>query len=104
MTKECFYDSFSVETFCSQIERELCQRCQTKSHRKLSFAFLALLGEATLVVACRLRVKVCIIWSIFKMLTAVFHSQNIILLIFLTDIIMSGLWVHDRVVMAEVHV
>jgi len=52
MTKECFYDTFSVETLCSQIEGEHCQLCQTKSQRMLSLAFLALLGEATLVVAC----------------------------------------------------
>jgi len=43
-------------------------------------------------------------WSIFRMLTTVFHVQNIILLIFLTDIIMSGLWVHGHVVVEEVHV
>jgi len=49
--KECFYDSFSVETLCSQIETDHYQHCQMKSHRKLSFAFLALLGEATMVVA-----------------------------------------------------
>jgi len=48
--------------------------------------------------------KVCIMWSIFKMLTTVIHSQSIILLILLTDIIMSGLQVHDSVVVAEVHV
>jgi hypothetical protein len=48
--------------------------------------------------------KVCIMWSIFRMLTTVFHSQNIILLIFLRDIIMSGLRVRDRVVVSEARV
>jgi len=31
MTKECFYDTFSDETLCSQIERESYQLCQTKN-------------------------------------------------------------------------
>jgi len=52
MTKECFYDIFSVETLCSQIERQRSQLCQTKSQWMLSLAFLALLGEATIVIAC----------------------------------------------------
>jgi len=29
MTQDCFLDSFSVETLCSQIERADSQRCQT---------------------------------------------------------------------------
>ena len=40
-----------------RLERESYQLCQRKSHRMLSFAFLALLGEATIVVACVSRVK-----------------------------------------------
>jgi len=52
MTKECFYDTFSVQTLYSQIERESYQLYQMKSHQMLSFAFLALLGEATVVVTC----------------------------------------------------
>jgi len=30
MTQDCLNDTFSVETLCSQIEREHYQRCQTK--------------------------------------------------------------------------
>jgi len=30
MTQDCFFDTFSVETLCSQAERERYQHCQTK--------------------------------------------------------------------------
>jgi len=30
MKQDCFHDSFSVETLCSQVEREGCQRWRTE--------------------------------------------------------------------------
>jgi hypothetical protein len=57
MTQDCIHNSFSVETLCSQIEREHCLALPNVRQLELSFAILALLGGATIVVARVLRVN-----------------------------------------------
>jgi hypothetical protein len=57
MTQDCLHNSFSVDTLCSQIERERCLALPNKRQLELSLAILALLGGATIVVARVLRVK-----------------------------------------------
>jgi hypothetical protein len=51
-----FYDSY-VETLCSYIEIEGCQALPNEGLLELTLVSLALLGDATIVDVCGLRVK-----------------------------------------------
>ena len=70
MTQDCFHDWFSVKTLCSQIDREGCQCCQTKVVRKQTLAFLALLGDATIVDVSGLSINFKPSWFTWTILMA----------------------------------
>ena len=52
MTQDCFHERYDVETMCSQIEREGCQRCQKKVYqcrRQFFWHYQVMLLQWTLV-------------------------------------------------------
>jgi hypothetical protein len=57
MAQDCLHNSFSVDTLCTQIERECCLALPNERQLKLSVTILALLGGETIVVASVLRVN-----------------------------------------------
>jgi hypothetical protein len=68
MTQDCLHNSFSVDTLCSQIERERCLALPNERQLELSLTILALLGGATIVVASVLRVNLKINFQHFLFL------------------------------------
>jgi hypothetical protein len=65
MTQDCLHNSFSVETLCSETERERCVALPNERQLELSLVIVALLGGATIVVASVLRVNAVLVLSEF---------------------------------------